>query len=180
MLSRLKYHDAFLKQSNSHVQKLEIEVEKIHDILSKQQEQGLTAYLIQLEELKGNVTEIMLKLQEGTRLSQRDFHKLNDLYALIEDKGNKDEILQKVDKKELKQAYRHLSKKIDSVQAEIKKFEETKLAHKSFDKATLFKQKPNSECLACGQDVAAQSSSAREWVSSGSFPAFSHSRVISK
>lgn len=35
----------------------------------------------------------MNKIREGARLSQRDMHKINELYQIIEAKSDKDEIL---------------------------------------------------------------------------------------
>ncbi|CAG9332329.1 unnamed protein product [Blepharisma stoltei] len=177
LTSQLKVQDAYIKQANSNIQKLTLDVKRIQEIIDKNQEDGLNAYLNQLEELKANLSEVMTKVQEGSRLNQRDFSMLTDLYHIVEGKGNKDEILEKVDRRELKQAYWNLSKKIDSVQGELKTIEESKRrVVAKIDKPTLFKQKDNNECLACGQNIPAPSYSAREWTNSGSFPALTHSR----
>lgn len=44
------------------------------------------------------MNDIMSKVKEGTRLSMNDMNKINELYTLMEEKGNKDEIMKKVDK----------------------------------------------------------------------------------
>jgi len=47
-------------------------------------------------------------------------NKLNEVYTLIEGKGDKKEIMQKVDRQELKRAHRFLLKKIESMQQDLK------------------------------------------------------------
>lgn len=44
----------------------------------------------------------MEKIEEGTRLSKRDLQKVHDLYQIIELKPSKEELTNKVDKKELR------------------------------------------------------------------------------
>ncbi|CAG9321374.1 unnamed protein product [Blepharisma stoltei] len=176
LIKQLRLQDSHIKQANSSIKNLSSDVEKIKEIINKDQEDGLNAYLNQLEDLQKNVSEVMIKVQEGSRLSQRDFSMLTELYQIIEGKGNKDEILEKVDRKELKQAYRNLSKKIDTVQDELKKIEELKnKTEVKIEKPAFFKQKGN-ECLACGQDIPTPAYTTREWTYSGSFPALTHSR----
>lgn len=54
----------------------------------------------------------MDKVKEGSRLTQMDMVRINELYDMLQGKTDKDELFNKVDKPELKRAYMLLSKRV--------------------------------------------------------------------
>lgn len=170
----LQKHDSLFKQVRNQMAKLAYDLEQSQNAFKKQNEINISNNLHQLEELKHSISDVMLKLREGSRLSQSDLNKLSELYTLVENKGDKQEITNKVDKQDLKKAYRFLTKRIELLHKELIKSEETRLVNQSHDDPALFRKKLRDfECLSCGQEVKEhkeQLTSKREWRPNGKFP----------
>mmetsp|Transcript_8929 Transcript_8929/g.17254 ORF Transcript_8929/g.17254 Transcript_8929/m.17254 type:complete len:873 (+) Transcript_8929:27-2645(+) len=167
--STLQKHEALFKTLQNQIQTLNSEFETQQSIIKKTQEQQVTQSIKQLEELRYNVSEIMAKLQEGNKLNQRDLEKLNELYRMLEGKSDREEILQKVDKRDLNRAYRFLSKKIETLGKEVEKSERASTSH--VDEPAAVRKKLDAQCLACGQDInPIPLKLDREWKSWGKFP----------
>jgi hypothetical protein len=170
----LQKHEQNFKQLRSHLSKLAYDLEQSQLAFKKQNEINLSNSLRQLEELKSSVSDVMLKLREGNRLSQSDLNKITELYTLVENKGDKEDITNKVDKQELKKAYRFLTKRIESLHKELKKAEEMRLTSQSQDDPALFRKKQHEfECISCGQEIKEHKDSSsvkREWRPSNKFP----------
>lgn len=153
MLTSIKRHEGLFKIMKDQITKIYSELEIHQQNSKKQSDANINTSLKMFEELRSNVGDVMSKISEGTRLNQRDMQKINDVFVVLEAKGNKEDIMQKVDKNELKKTYRYLSKKIDDLQRKLKVAEENKEISKPRDDPTMFKQKLGMECLACGQEL---------------------------
>lgn len=170
----LQKHEHNFKQLRSHLSKLAYDLEQSQLAFKKQNEINLSNSLRQLEELKSSVSDVMLKLREGNRLSQSDLNKITELYTLVENKGDKEDITNKVDRQELKKAHRFLTKRIESLHKELKKAEEMRLTTQSQDDPALFRKKQHEfECISCGQEIKEHKDSSsikREWRPTNKFP----------
>ncbi|CAG9326848.1 unnamed protein product [Blepharisma stoltei] len=171
LTNAVKKHEALFKIMKDQMSKIYSEIEIYQQSTKKQNEVTINTNIKMFEELRGNVSDVMTKIQEGTRLNQRDMQKINDVFLVLENKGNKEDIMQKVDKNELKKAYRYLCKKIDDLQKKLKAAEEAKEVSKQKDDPTIFRQKLGMECLACGQDISGINQPPKgDWRSWGRFP----------
>jgi hypothetical protein len=129
----------------------------------------LSQSIKQLEELRQNVSEIMGKVQEGSKLNQNDLEKLNELYRQLEGKSDREEILQKVDKRDLNRAYRFVSKKIESLSKDMERTDRASTSQ--LDEPAALRKQLDTQCLACGQDVGVVPLKLdRDWKSWGRFP----------
>lgn len=165
----LQKHEASLKSLQIQIQSLNAEFETQQSLIKKTQDQQLTQSIKQLEELRTNVSEIMMKLSEGSKLNQRDLEKLNELYRQLEGKSDREEILQKVDKRDLNRAYRFLSKKIESLSKDVERTDKVSTSH--VDEPAAVRKKLEAQCLACGKDISPTPLKLdREWRSWGRFP----------
>ena len=105
----------------------------------------------------------MDKVKEGSRLTQLDMVRINELYGMLQGKTDKDELFNKVDKPELKRAYRFLAKRvtitqIETLKKEVKLTEQQLTLHQNKDEPLLFKKKLDLECIACGQSLSTDQS----------------------
>jgi hypothetical protein len=170
----LQKHEHNFKQLRSHLSELAYNLEQSQLAFKKQNEINLSNSLRQLEELKSSVSDVMLKLREGNRLSQSDLNKITELYTLVENKGDKEDITNKVDRQELKKAHRFLTKRIEALHKELKKAEEIRIASQSQDDPALFRKKQHElECISCGQEIKDHKDSSsvkRDWRPTNKFP----------
>lgn len=167
--SVMQKHEVLLKSLQTQIQSLNSEFETQQSLIKKNQDLQLTQSIKQLEELRYNVSDIMAKVQEGSKLNQRDLEKLNELYRQLEGKSDREEILQKVDKRDLNRAYRFLSKKIETLSKEVEQTERISSSHA--DNPAAVRKKLDTQCLACGTDIAPIPLKLdREWRSWGRFP----------
>jgi hypothetical protein len=174
----IQKHEAMLKTLHLQVVSLSAELETQQSMVKKTQEQQLSQSIKQLEELRQNVSGIMAKVQEGSKLNQKDLEKLNELYRQLEGKSDREEISQKVDKRDLNRAYRFLSKKIESLSKDMERTERASTSQ--LEEPAALRKKLDAQCLACGQDVGAIPLKLdREWKSWGRFPPNTY-RVIAR
>lgn len=161
----LKKHETQFNILKNQIAKLHFDMQVSDQKVLKHTEVIHQSNIKELEEMKASLSDIINKMREGNKLNHKDVNKLNELYEIIEHKGDKDEILQKVDKNELKKAYRFLSKKIETLQKDLKKAADTQLAQQNREEPYILRKSVGTECLACGQTLskARAKSEAKIW-----------------
>ena len=159
--SRTKYlsmlvqrHEATLRTQTVTIKTMADDLDTLQTAIRRQMEIQTSARLGEMEEFKGEIAAVMKKVEDGSKLSQKDMEKLNELYDKVESKGDKVEVAQKVDRTELKKAYSALSKKIEQYRETVKRApEQTGLAK---DEPAATTRKIEVGCLSCGHELSPQ------------------------
>lgn len=104
-----------------------------------------------LEDLRVEMQQLQAKYDANKSLSAKEMEKLNEIYSLLSNKSDRQELGRKVDKTELKRLERLLRKQIDKVNDAVKKAEDV-TAHAGVD-ALFTKRRLDVDCAACGQEL---------------------------
>jgi hypothetical protein len=137
-------------------QSLSSEVLELKQASKKQVENTAAAHLKHLEEVKTDVGVVMAKVNEGARLNQRDYDMISELFMLVENKGEKSALNDKVNKDDLRKASKQLIQRINDLKASLYRlqFAQEDTRHHARE-AFLTKGHASTECLSCGNEAIA-------------------------
>jgi hypothetical protein len=103
-----------------------------------------------LEDLRMEMHELQTKYDTNKTLSAKELEKLNEIYSLLSTKSDRQELVRKVDKTELKRIERLLKKQIEKVNEALKKAEDVTQPNVR-DDAFFLKKRLDVDCASCGQ-----------------------------
>ncbi|CAG9310563.1 unnamed protein product [Blepharisma stoltei] len=125
--------------------------------MPSQQNQEITNVLQYLEDLKSQIKEVINKQEHTKSFTSKDFELLNEIYQNLENKSNKSELIQKVDRNELRRIYQLLKKRIDELSEQLKKSDQMQALLSTQEEPYFMKKKYDFGCASCGQVFSPQS-----------------------
>ena len=113
--SVLKRHDAEIRHIGTQMNVLMEEINDLKQGTKRQTEASNQAYLRYMEEVKTEMDTIVSKLNDGLKLTQRDFEKISELFDLVGNKGDRVDLEGKAGKEDLKRAAHLLAHRVTSI-----------------------------------------------------------------
>lgn len=108
-----------------------------------------------LEDLKAEMKEVLTKQESAKSFTSKDFELINEIYQNLENKSNKSELVQKVDRNELRRIYQMLKKRIDELSENLKKTELNTVNSYLQEEPFFTKKKLDMGCASCGHALSA-------------------------
>jgi hypothetical protein len=114
--------------------------------------QEIAQALHRLDELKQEVMDMLAKQEASKSLTQKDYDLLNEIYAMMDNKISRDELVQKVDKEELTRMFKVLKRKTDGLYEYLRKNEQVQ-SQPAREDAYFLRKRLDKDCAACGQTL---------------------------
>lgn len=108
----LKRHDADIRHMSSQLSIITEEINDLQLAAKRQSEASSQAYLRYMEEVKNDMEGVVGKVNDGLKLSQRDFEKISELFELVGNKGDRVDLEGKAGKEDLKRAAHLLAHRV--------------------------------------------------------------------
>jgi len=108
----IKRHDAEIRHMSSQLSLITDEINDLQLAAKRQSEANSQAYLRYMEEVKTDMEGVVGKVNDGLKLSQRDFEKIAELFELVGNKGDRVDLEGKAGKEDLKRAAHLLAHRV--------------------------------------------------------------------
>ena len=108
----LKRHEAEIRHISSQISLLTDEINDLQLAAKRQSEASSQAYLRYMEDVKTEMEGILSKVNDGLKLSQRDFEKISELFEMVGSKGDRVDLEGKAGKEDLKRAAHLLAHRV--------------------------------------------------------------------
>jgi chromosome segregation ATPase len=108
----LKRHEAEIRHISSQISLLTDEINDLQLAAKRHSEASSQAYLRYMEDVKTEMEGILSKVNDGLKLSQRDFEKIAELFEMVGSKGDRVDLEGKAGKEDLKRAAHLLAHRV--------------------------------------------------------------------
>ena len=156
VLAILQRQEGQIRSLEAGLRQVSKEMETLAPSLRRQLESADADRIYDMEKLKENVDMVLGKIKDGARLNKRDFDYIKDMYDKIDQKADKADLPQKVDRLELQKAYVKLAKKLEEYREEAQKKEVVTVQPQGKEEAAGTFRRIDVGCLSCGQEVAGE------------------------